>query len=93
MGRERQWRGDDSISLMLAQPLRANGRAELSLGGDGSGWTAFGPSGREIAAEAQYARALGPGRISLGLFWRDQPGHIAGAAPDAGGAIRYRLGL
>jgi hypothetical protein len=31
--------------------------------------------------------------LSLGLFWRDQPGHVAAAPPDAGAALRFRLGL
>jgi hypothetical protein len=82
----------DQFSLTVAQPLRASGRAALALGGDGAEWTHFGPSGREIATEIGYGRMLGGGWLSLGLFWREQPGHIATAAPDAGGALRWRIG-
>ena len=85
--------GDDSISLTMAQPLRAGGTALLALGGDGPETVRLAPSGREIATEIGYARALGHGWLSLGLFWRDQPGHIANAAADAGAALRFRLGL
>ena len=46
-----------------------------------------------MAAEAQYARPLWGGTLGLGLFWRQQPGHIRDAAPDAGGAIRFRRAL
>ncbi len=81
----------DMVSASIAQPLRVSGRAELAFG-DG-GLTGFGPSGREIAAEAQYARPLWGGTFGFGLFWRHQPGHILDAAPDAGGAIRFRLGI
>ena len=85
--------GDDSLSLTIAQPLRAGGAALLALGGDTLEAARLAPSGREIAAELGYARALGPGWLSLGLFWRDQPGHVAAAPPDAGAALRFRLGL
>jgi hypothetical protein len=85
--------GDDSLSLTVAQPLRAGGSALLALGGDAPEAARLAPSGREIATEIGYARAFGPGWFSLGLFWRDQPGHIATAAPDAGAALRFRLGL
>ena len=85
--------GDDSLSLTIAQPLRAGGAALLALGGDTLHAARLAPSGRELAAELGYARALGPGWLSLGLFWRDQPGHVAAAPPDAGAALRFRLGL
>jgi len=85
--------GADSLSLTVAQPLRAGGAALLALGGDTPETVRLAPSGREIATEIGYARALGAGWLSLGLFWRNEPGHIAGTAPDAGGAVRFRLGL
>ncbi len=85
--------GDDSLSLTVAQPLRASGAALLALGGDTPETARLAPSGREIATEIGYTCALGPGWLRLGLFWRDQPGHIASAAPDAGAALRFRLGL
>ena len=82
----------DQFSLTIAQPLRASGQAALALGGDTAEWTHFGPSGREIATEIGYGRSVGGGWLSLGAFWRQQPGHIATAAPDAGGAVRWRIG-
>jgi hypothetical protein len=85
--------GADSLSLTVAQPLRAGGAVLLALGGDAPESIRLAPSGREIASEIGYTRALGPGWLSLGLFWRDQPGHIANAAADAGAALRFRLGL
>jgi hypothetical protein len=85
--------GDDSLSLTIAQPLRAGGAAMLALGGDTLHAARLAPSGREIAAELGYARALGSGWLSLGLFWRDQPGHVYAAPFDTGAALRFRLGL
>ena len=85
--------GNDSLSFTIAQPLRASGDAVLALGGESAETARLSPSGREIASEIGYARPLGAGWLSLGLFWRDQPGHIATAAPDAGAALRFRLGL
>jgi hypothetical protein len=82
----------DRFSLAVAQPLRLAGAADLALGGDPVR-TGFGAGGREIAAEARYGRALGGGWIDAGLFWRHEPGHIAGAPPDAGAMLRYRIGL
>jgi hypothetical protein len=51
------------------------------------------PTGREIDAEAAWARPLGAGWLSANLYWRTQPGHIAAAPDDLGAAIRFTLGL
>ncbi|MBC7504266.1 MAG: hypothetical protein H7267_00830, partial [Sandarakinorhabdus sp.] len=80
--------GDDRISLTIAQPLRASGWAMLATQAEA---VRLGPSGREIAVEAGYARNFAGGGFSLGSFWRSQPGNIAGAAADIGGAARLRL--
>jgi len=53
----------------------------------------FTPSGREVDAELGYSSALGRGWLGANLFARRQPGHIASAGPDMGGAIRYSLGF
>ncbi len=83
----------DRASITVAQPMRLSGNALLQLGGDAPVETRLGPSGREVAFEAQYGRPLGRGFATFGLFWRQDPGHIAGTAPDAGAAIRYRVRL
>ena len=53
------------------------------------------PSGREIDTELSYGSSLLGGNAWLGgnLFYRNQPGHIADAAPDAGAAVRFTLGF
>ncbi len=83
----------DGFSMTVAQPLRAAGLLELETGGAATSLSRLGPSGREVAFEAQYARPVAGGLLGLGLFWRHQPGHIADAAADSGGAVRYRIGF
>ncbi len=80
---------DDRFSLTIAQPLRASGGALLALGAAPT-IASIAPTGREIAVEAGYARQLGRGAVSIGTFWRHQPGHIAESAADLGLAMRYR---
>ncbi|KAB7648765.1 S8 family peptidase [Polymorphobacter fuscus] len=80
----------DTASLTIAQPLRASGTALLATGADPVALR-LGPSGREIAVEAGYGRGFDGGGFSLGSFWRHQPGNIAGAAADFGGAARVHL--
>ncbi len=46
------------------------------------------PSGREIDAELSYGTRLGSGWIGGNLYARRNPGHVAGATPDVGAAIR-----
>ena len=78
----------DRISLTIAQPLRASGLLTLATAPDA---VRFGATGREIAVEADYWLPIAAGSLGLGGFWRYQPGHIAGAAPDAGLAARLNL--
>jgi len=97
---------DDLLGLRLSQPLKVTGGGlDLLLP---TAWsfdtmsptlqqTRFGlsPSGREIDAELGYGRRLQGGKAWLGtnLFARRQPGHVAGAPADVGGAVRYSLGF
>jgi hypothetical protein len=90
-GRDGVLRGDDRLRLTVAQPLRAGGQAMLALGDDPVA-VALAPGGREVATELGYGRPMGPGWIDLGLFWREQPGHLAAAPPDYGASVRLRLG-
>ena len=78
----------DRISLTIAQPLRASGPVRLATAADA---VRFGADGREIAVEADYWLPLPAGSLGIGGFWRHQPGHIAGAAADAGVAARLNL--
>jgi hypothetical protein len=90
IGRDGVLAQGDSFSLTVAQPMRAAGQLLLETGSNSAALARIGPSGRETAFEAGYAWPIGNGLLGLGLFWRDQPGHVAGAAPDAGGAVRWR---
>lgn len=78
----------DRISLTIAQPLRAAGLVTLATAPDA---VRFGATGREVAIEADYWLPIAAGSLGLGGFWRHQPGHIAGAAADAGLAARFDL--
>jgi hypothetical protein len=51
------------------------------------------PSGRETDAELNYGTALfgDAGWLGGNLFYRRQPGHIATADDDVGGAVRFSL--
>lgn len=88
----------DALSLRLSQPLRIErGGLQLDVptGYDyGTGRAeverieaSLAPSGREVAVEAGYRALLGNGNVSANLFYRREPGHIAGNADDIGGAI------
>jgi hypothetical protein len=78
----------DRISLTIAQPLRAAGMVTLATAPDA---VRFGAAGREIAIEGDYWLPVATGSLGFGGFWRHQPGHIAGAAADAGVAARLNL--
>ena len=96
----------DRLGLRLSQPLRIEqgGFAMmLPTAYDYSTLTATSslsrlsltPSGREIDAELSYSSKL-PGDdawIGGNLFIRREPGHIASADDDYGGAIRFTLGF
>ncbi|MCY7397263.1 MAG: S8 family serine peptidase, partial [Sphingomonas bacterium] len=89
----------DRLGLRVSQPIRieSGGLATvLATGYDyATGLTTSGlqrlslsPSGREIDAELSYGTRLGSGWIGGNLYARRNPGHIVGAAPDVGAAIR-----
>lgn len=94
----------DQLSFRLSQPLRVeSGGLGLQLPTAYDYATgkvtirktdlSFVPSGREIDAELVYSRPFLGGWVDNNLFVRRQPGHIATADMDVGGAIRFRLGL
>jgi hypothetical protein len=94
----------DMLAFRIAQPLRVTGGGfgvslptafDYSSGVSGVSDTRFSlaPTGREIATEAGYGRAIGDGWLSANLFWRNDPGHITTAPDDLGAAIRFTLGL
>jgi hypothetical protein len=94
----------DRLGLRIAQPLRVEtGGIAMMLPASYDYATesetvtlerlSFTPSGREIDAELSYSTALGRGWLGANFYARRQPGHIASADPDMGGAIRYSLGF
>jgi len=97
---------NDRIGARLSQPLRVEngGFAMLlptaynySTGLATNSWSVMSlkPNGREVDGELSYGSSLLGGNAWLGgnLFYRNQPGHIADAAPDAGAAVRFTLGF
>ncbi len=81
---------DDSLSVRWSEPLRVtNGGIALT----GLDLISLAPSGRERDFEAVYARALGPGWLTINSYWRQQPGNFAAAPDDVGGAVRYSFGF
>ena len=96
----------DRFGLRLAQPLRiASGgfAALLPTGYDYATQSAetslerfsLSPTGREVDAELSYGRPVvsNSGWFGGNLFARRQPGHIASAPNDVGGAVRWSLGF
>jgi hypothetical protein len=96
----------DRLGFRIAQPLRVEhgGFAMwLPTAWDYTTQTATGglstmslsPTGREVDAELSYGSSLMDGNAWFGgnLFYRRQPGHIAGLPDDAGAAIRFTLGF
>jgi hypothetical protein len=94
----------DRLGVRIAQPLRVEqGGIAMMLPTSYDYATesetntferlSFTPSGREIDAELSYSAALGRGWLGANLYVRRQPGHIAMADPDMGGAIRYSFGF
>lgn len=93
----------DRFGLRLAQPLRVEGGgidAWLPVSYDyaakqalwQSSRVSLSPSGREMDAEMSYGLPAAGGWLSLNGYARRQPGHIAAAAPDIGGALRFSIG-
>ena len=94
--------GDDRLELRLMQPLRIrSGGFRMSLptsydyatgtAGFESSLFSLAPGGREIDLEAAYAVALFGGSLSLNSYLRRQPGNVADAADDIGGALRFAV--
>ncbi|TFI57277.1 peptidase S8 [Sphingomonas parva] len=104
LSRQDAFRSGDQLAFRITQPLRVrSGGYGISLPvsyyyADGSvGYESrffnLAPTGREIDFEAAYGRGLWGGYVSANGFVRRQPGHVAEADPDLGGAIRYTLGF
>lgn len=98
------FRRDDRLGLRVSQPLRVrSGGLSLMLPVSYSyqtlatdyALTAFNlaPEGRELDFEAAYGVPLAGGWIGANAFVRRQPGHIAAADDDIGGAIQFTLGF
>ncbi len=92
----------DRLSVRFAQPLRVTRGAllvDLPVAYDyatlasTTGLRRFNlaPQGRERVLEAAWDMPLAAGALSFNGFWRNQPGHVAAAADDIGGAVRYGL--
>jgi Subtilase family len=80
----------DSLAIRWSEPLRVTNGGLAFAGVDTLN---LAPSGRERDLEAVYARALGPGWLTLNSYWRQQPDHIAAAPDDVGFAVRYGFGF
>jgi len=96
----------DRFGLRIAQPLRIeNGGFSMLLptaydygtetASESISRYSLSPSGREVDAELSYGRGLfgNNGWIGGNLFVRRQPGHIASAGNDVGGAVRLSFGF
>ena len=94
----------DSLGFRIAQPLRVErGGFAMQLptfwdyvtetATDSLTRMSLTPSGREIDGELSYGSNLLGGNAWVGgnLFFRRQPGHIAGAPDDKGAAVRFSL--
>ena len=97
---------NDRIGARLSQPLRVENGGfamllptayDYSTGLATNSWSVMSlkPNGREVDGELSYGSSLLGGNAWLGgnLFYRNHPGHIADAAPDAGAAVRFTLGF
>ncbi|MEW4447337.1 S8 family peptidase [Qipengyuania sp. JC766] len=90
----------DTLGLRLSQPLRVESGGlllDLPISYDYASRSAvFGiqelslaPDGREMMGELAWQGWLLGGDASASLFYRSEPGHIAGAPDDAGIALRW----
>jgi hypothetical protein len=80
----------DSFAVRWSEPLRVTQGGVSLIGASMINLT---PSGHERDLEAVYARALGPGWLTLNSYWRQQPGNFAAAPDDIGFAARYSFGF
>lgn len=96
--------GKDRLGFRLSQPLRVEkgGFAMLlptaynydtGLATNSLTRMSLTPSGRETDAELSYGSSLfgDAGWLGGNLFYRRQPGHVATADADVGGAVRFSL--
>lgn len=97
-------RNGDRFGLRIAQPLRVrSGGLGVMLPVSYSYQTLqteyamtrfnLAPEGREIDFEAAYGAPVAGGWLAANAFLRRQPGHIAAADDDIGGAIQFTLGF
>ena len=90
----------DGLGFRVSQPLRVESGAiglNLPVGYSyATGRTTFErrdialtPSGREVASELRWYGPLLGGSLIASLFYRVDPGHIAGLPDDKGAALRW----
>jgi hypothetical protein len=95
---------NDKLTLRLAQPLRVQSGGLIinaPVGYDYTSLTAtqgrvempLAPIGREQVLEAVWTTPMWGGWLTVNSFWRDEPGHVAAARDDLGGAVRFALGF
>jgi hypothetical protein len=96
--------GSDQMAVRLSQPLRVEGGGvdlKLPTAYDyetgAATWTrerlSLTPRGRQIDAEAVYARPLAGGWVTGNLFYRRESGNLAWFPEDVGAAVRFSVGF
>ena len=104
VARENLFADLDSLALRIAQPLRiSKGGLNLTLPTAydyATQTTSFSisrvnlaPEGRELDLEAAYSLPFAGGSLGTNLYWRKDPGNIAGTPNDIGGAVRVSFGF
>jgi Subtilase family len=104
IARDNLFAGSDSLALRIAQPLRiSKGGLNLSLptaydyatqaARFGISRINLAPKGRELDVEAAYSLPFAGGSLGTNLYWRRDPGNIAAAPGDIGGAVRVSFGF
>lgn len=95
---------DDRLALRLSQPLRVtSGGLDLNLPVAYDYVTltpdyavrtlSLSPEGRELTGELAWRGGLWGGFGAASLFYRSEPGHVAGAPADMGFAVRWSRGF
>lgn len=90
----------DSLALRISQPLRVESdglNITLPVGYDyatllptyGMSVMSLSPEGREIDTELAWRGQLLGGEAAASLFYRSEPGHIAGMPDDKGVAVKW----
>jgi len=94
--------GSDRAAIRLSQPLRVDrGGIGVLLPTEYDYQTEtaiysrerinLAPRGRQIDAEAVYARPLAGGWLTANAYWRRESGNLAWYPDDIGGAVRFSL--